>query len=158
MLVPWSLLIGLSEWYRIITTQRIIIRESRSNFKITRAVCMFYWLIPLTPTALIYFSINHEDLGFFYFEIIINILVSSSRFIWIPICYESTTIKNIMPVTVHGLTLDVRILQSLILTSKVDPELPCPDGRQPLVTWKIPSIIRHMLELKIRPIFAYKCK
>ena len=48
------------------------------------------YVMGLTLTTLKYFCINHEDQRFFFqFEIIINVLVSSFRFIWIP-CYGST--------------------------------------------------------------------
>ena len=36
-----------------------------------------------------------ETTGFFKFEININVLVASFRFIWIYICYGSTVIRNI---------------------------------------------------------------
>ena len=53
---------------------------------------------------------------------LINVLVI--RFIWIPICDGSTTIRNISTLsTMPGSTFDVKIwrLQSQIQTTKVDP-------------------------------------
>ena len=44
--------------------------------------------------------------GFFQFEIIINVLVSSFRFIWIPML--STTIIFCLVLSARGLSLDVR--------------------------------------------------
>ena len=47
-----------------------------------------YWTnVFLTPTMIDYFYINHGDKGFFQFKIIINVLASSSRFIWMPLLW-----------------------------------------------------------------------
>ena len=60
--------------------------------------------------------------GFFRFEIIINILVDSFRFIWIPVLWVYRHYKY-FTLSVRGSTLDVRIwrLQSQILKSKDGP-------------------------------------
>ena len=55
-----------------------------------------------------YSSINHGDQRVFQFEIIINVLVSSSRFIGIPE-FGSMAIMNMLHLIVRGSTLHVRI-------------------------------------------------
>ena len=47
--------------------------------------------------------------GFFLFEIITNIFVSSFRFIRISMGLAATAIRNRFTLTVRGSTLDVRI-------------------------------------------------
>ena len=58
----------------------------------------------LTLTALIYFCRHHGDRRFFQFEIIINVLVSSFGFIWIPIL----RVYCHFTLSARGPTLDVR--------------------------------------------------
>ena len=70
--------------------------------------------------AEIILSKSWKPKGFNQFESIINVLVSSFWFIWIPVLYGSTTISDIFIFTVRGSTLVVRIWR-LYLTTKVDP-------------------------------------
>ena len=79
-------------------------------------------------TTMNYFCINHgNQMFFFQFEVIITVLVSSFRFIWIPryLSYGSTSITNIfIMLQCGGSTLGVRIWRLYrrpILTRKVDP-------------------------------------
>ena len=65
--------------------------------------------IILTLTALKYLCLNHGDQRVFQFKIIINVLVSSFWFIWIPICYGCAAVRNILILSVRGPTLYVRI-------------------------------------------------
>ena len=51
---------------------------------------------------------DHEPKGFSQFEII-KVLVSSFRFIWIPVLYVSTAIMNILLFQCVVSTLDVMI-------------------------------------------------
>ena len=62
----------------------------------------------LTLKALNIFLKTMETKGFFQFEIIINVLGSSFRFIWIPMLWVCDII-NMFTLTVRGVTLDVRI-------------------------------------------------
>ena len=52
---------------------------------------------------------NIATKGFFQFEIIINVLVSSFSALFEYLCYVSTAIRNISTPTVRGSTLVVRI-------------------------------------------------
>ena len=56
-----------------------------------------------------------ETKGFFRFEIIINVLISSSRFIWIPMLWVYDHYKY-----VYSYSAGI-ICRCHILTSKVDP-------------------------------------
>ena len=71
---------------------------------------------------------NQEIKGFFKFEIIINVLVISCRFIWY-LCYGSAAIINIFIVSVG---IDIRRQN---LTSTVDPRavrIKLSGGRRPI--------------------------
>ena len=108
----------------------------------------FISLTPTQVTTLKYFCKTHEDQRVFQFQIIINILVSSSLFIWIPICYVSTAIGNILILSVRGLTLDVRIwrLQSQILTYKARDIKTVPALKRLMPEWQAePRAARELL-------------
>ena len=64
-----------------------------------------------TPRALKYFYIKHETKGFFRFEIIINVLVSSFRFICLPLLWVYDFVLRLwrlktIPLPLKGLAHD----------------------------------------------------
>ena len=65
-----------------------------------------FWKIGVLPLDYWFFRINHGDQSDFF--PIINVLVTSFRFIWKPMLWSMAN-KNILILTVRGLTLDVRI-------------------------------------------------
>ena len=78
---------------------------------------------PLTFKALNYFCINHgEQWGFFQIKIIINVLVSSFWFIWIPMLWVYENYKYFYSYSA-GIDFSRQNLTSKrqILTTKVDP-------------------------------------
>ena len=64
---------------------------------------------PLSLTTLTYVYIKNGNQRFFPFEIIINVLVTSFRLIWLPICYGSTAILyyKLLILSVRGSYSDV---------------------------------------------------
>ena len=61
-----------------------------------------------TLTALKYVCINHGHQRVFYLEVMINVLVSSFRFIWVPLLWYTATVYFLI-IPVREPTLDVRI-------------------------------------------------
>ena len=65
------------------------------------------WVVTLTLKALKYFVQTMKTKGFFEFEIIINVLVNSFWFIWIPVLWVCGRYIFFFTLTVRGSTLDV---------------------------------------------------
>ena len=119
-----------------------------SSSTITYLILRCLWL---TSEALTIFVSTMDTKGFFQFEIIVNVSVSSFRFIWIPILWVYDHYNIYIYSCSAGIDFSRQesdVHRRQILTSKVDPRA-VRVKRMTMLTWAVwlVSVINMMLDI-----------